>query len=99
MNRTRARRGEPAGKFLRQMGRLDGELKKRFYSAMQYLRESKDPRTCGKFKRRENIPSFNVKMSVYAYEVNRSYRLIYAIHEDVVIFLCAGDHKAAYGRD
>lgn len=37
--------------------------------------------------------------AVYAYEVNGPYRLTYANHENVVMFLRAGDHKAAYGRD
>ena len=86
-------------KFLQQMGRLDGEIKKRTHTAMLYLLESKNPRKCGKFKYREFVPMLNAEVSIFAYEISRSYRLTYAIHDDKVVFLRVGDHKAVYGRD
>ena len=92
-------RSSMCDKFLRQMGRLDGEIKKRIHTAMLYLLESRNPRKCGWFKGREYVPGHDAQKSVNAYEISELYRLVYAVHGDTVMFLRVGDHKAAYGRD
>lgn len=99
MSKAPAHYGESTGKFLRQFAHLDGEMKKRFLSAMRYLSESRHPKKCGMFKGRESIPGWNMIKAVYVYEINRSYRLMYTVHEGLVIFMRAGDHKAVYGHD
>ena len=99
MNRPTARRIGQTGKFLRQLRRMDGEMKKRARGAMRYLQESKDPISCGRFKGREDVPGRGANMPIYAYAISRSYRLICAIHADTVVFARVGDHKAVYGRD
>ena len=99
MNRPKGRRVKETVKFSRQLKRLGEDIKRRAYDAMCYLRESDSPKKCGKFKGREDVPGHDAQKSVYAYEISRSYRLMYMVHGDIVIFLRVGDHKAVYGRD
>ena len=98
MNRPTARRIGQTGKFLRQLRRMDGEMKKRARGAMRYLQESKDPISCGRFKGREDVPGWGTNMPICVRD-KRAVQVVCAIHADTVVFARVGDHKAVYGRD
>ena len=82
--------------FYKKIDRLDGEIRERAKKAMQDIIDAKDPGALGV---RKCTTKGEPKGVVYAYEINRSYRLLYFVGDDRVGFIRVGDHKAVYGRD
>jgi mRNA-degrading endonuclease RelE of RelBE toxin-antitoxin system len=83
---------EKKNKFKKQFKSLSPALKDKVKSALIDLATSEDPRTLGVFK-----PS----MKIYAYELNKSYRILYSVRfeEKVIELIRVGDHKGVYGHD
>jgi mRNA-degrading endonuclease RelE of RelBE toxin-antitoxin system len=83
---------EKKNKFKKQFKLLSPEFQAKVKSALIELATSQDPTTLGIFK-----PS----MGVYAYELNRGYRILYNVRfvDYVIELIRVGDHKEVYGRD
>ena len=84
------------GKFYRKLDRLSGEIQRRAMEALRTISESKDPGSLGVYKA---VQKKDPKGIVYAYEINRSHRLVYFVGDGYLRFACVGDHKVVYGRD
>ena len=80
------------GIFKKQFKRLNPTLQKKATNAVEELVSSEDPRRLGKYKK---------SLSVYAYELDKSNRLIYKVNfgEGVVFLARVGNHKQSYGSD
>lgn len=82
--------------FYRMFAKLNGEIQKRAREALCILIDAKDPVTLGV---RKGVTKKGPKCAIYAYEINRSYRILYCVGGDCLRFISVGDHKNVYGRD
>ena len=82
--------------FCRAVDRLSGEIKKRARAAIRDLVDARDPGALGV---RKGVNKKGPKCAVYAYEINRSYRILYCIGGNYLRFILVGDHKVVYGKD
>ena len=74
-------------------------MAQRAHKALRTIIESVDPTSLGVRKNiRYAIPGCP-KCVTFAYEINRSYRILYCVGKDCIVFLRVGDHKAVYGKD
>jgi len=74
--------------------KLSSELKKQTDKAIINLAMSTNPTDLGKPKRGKF-------KGYFAYEIGRSYRLIYKVinPQQIILLVVVGDHKSVYGKD
>lgn len=79
----------PNKKFIKQYKSLSSDLQKKVDSVLSELADSKDPTMLGSYKQ---------NLQVYAYNLDKSNRLIYVVcfNDKVIELLRVGDHKKAY---
>ena len=83
---------ERENNFKKQFKKLSPSLQSKTVKAISELCTSNNPAILGKYKKH---------MRIYAYDLDRKYRIIYDINYDehVISFIRVGDHKNAYGKD
>ena len=84
--------------FERQIAKLGLEMKSRAEAAVHAIVNSTDPASLGV---RKDLPYTSPdcpKCVIFAYEINRSYRLLYCVGRDCLTFMRIGDHKAVYRK-
>ncbi len=74
--------------------KLSSELQKKTDNAIITLAKSEYPTKVG-------IPKKGKYKGYFAYEINRSYRLIYKVinPQQIILLVVVGDHKSVYGKD
>lgn len=79
-------------KFKKQFKHLDHLLQKKVEKTVNEFVLSNDPTKLGIYKK---------TMNVYAYELDKSNRLIYDVDflNNVIYLIRVGDHKSSYGSD
>lgn len=82
--------------FYKMLAGLNGDILKRAREGLQAIICAEDPAALGV---RKCVTKKGPKCVVYAYEINRSYRLLYCVGADCLRFISVGDHKDVYGRD
>lgn len=82
--------------FQKKIDKLGGDICERAKRAVQSIVDAEDPSSLGV---RKGVTRGEPKGVVYAYEINRSYRILYFVGSGHVGFISVGDHKAVYGRD
>ena len=85
---------ERTSRFVRCYVRLPSQVRRRVDEAILQLAESENPADAGVLKRGRF-------KGYFAYEIGRSYRLIYRVvsRQKIVLLVVVGDHKSVYGRD
>lgn len=81
--------------FYKMLAKLNGEILKRARKGLQAIICSDNPAALGV---RKCVTKKGPKCAVYAYEINRSYRLLYCVGGDCLRLISVGDHKDVYGR-
>lgn len=87
-----------AREFETQMGKLRGELGRRARMAARTIEDSTNPASLGKRKRISHIIPECPKCAFYAYNISKSYRILYCVGDDCLVFVRVGDHKAVYKK-
>lgn len=85
-------------RFVKQGGRLDAKIKQRVNTAVQTIAEPPDPASLGTRKNVRHVILGCPKCVTYAYEINRSYRILYCVGKECLAFVRVGDHKTVYGK-
>ena len=69
-------------------------MRKRVDQAILQLAKSENPADAG-------VPKRGRFKGYFAYEIGRSYRLIYKVinQQKIVLLVVVGDHKSVYGKD
>ena len=85
---------ERTGLFVSSYRRLPPQLQSRVDEAILHLAESENPAEAG-------IPKKGRFKGYLAYEIGRSYRLIYKVinWQKIILLVVVGDHKSVYGKD
>ena len=85
---------ERTGRFVRCYVRLPSQMRRRVDEAVLQLAESENPADAG-------VPKRGRFKGYFAYEIGRSYRLIYRVidRQKIVLLVVVGDHKSVYGKD
>ena len=74
--------------------KLSSQMQCRVDEAISHLAASENPADAG-------IPKKGRLKGYFAYEIGRSYRLIYKVisRQKIILLMVVGDHKSVYGRD
>ena len=88
----------PSQQFENEIGKLDTAMGRRAGEAVLAIAESSDPASLGLRKNIHYHISECSKCAVYAYEINRSCRILHCVGKDCLVFLRAGDHKTVHGK-
>lgn len=85
---------ERTSRFVRCYVRLSSQMRRRVDEAVLQLAESENPADAG-------IPKRGRFKGYFAYEIGRSYRLIYRVVDrlKIILLVVVGDHKSVYGRN
>ena len=85
---------ERTNQFIRCYVKLPSQMRRRVDEAILQLAESENPADAG-------IPKKGRFKGYFAYEIGRSYRLIYRVvnRQKIVLLVVVGDHKSVYGKD
>ena len=85
---------ERTGLFVRSYRKLPSQLQSRVDEAILHLAKSENPADAG-------IPKKGRFRGYLAYELGRSYRLIYKVidRQKIILLVVVGDHKSVYGKD
>ncbi len=80
--------------FVSSYKKLSSQLQKQTDDAILTLAKSESPRDLG-------IPKKGKFKGYLAYELGRSYRLIYKVinPQKIILLIVVGDHKTVYGKD
>ncbi len=80
--------------FVSSYKKLSSQLQNRVDDAILHLAKSENPEDAG-------IPKKGKFKGYLAYELGRSYRLIYKVisQQKIILLVVVGDHKSVYGRD
>ena len=83
---------ERKNRFKKQFKRLDPNLQKKVETILRNFAISDDPSRLGVYKK---------SMRVFAYELDKSNRLLYDVdfENKIILLIRVGDHKSAYGSD
>ena len=85
--------------FSKQFAKLSAEIGARASVAACDIEESADHASLGVRKKIVYSIQGCPKCVIFAYEINRSYRILYCVGKDCLTFISVGDHKAVYGND
>ena len=79
--------------FVSSYKKLSPQLQNRTDEAILYLAKSENPAGAG-------VPKKGRFKGYLAYEIGRSYRLIYKVisRQKIILLVVVGDHKSVYGR-
>lgn len=85
---------ERTSRFVRCYVRLSSQMRRRVDEAVLQLAESENPADAG-------IPKRGRFKGYFAYEIGRSYQLIYRVVDrlKIILLVVVGDHKSVYGRN
>ena len=80
--------------FVRCYVKLPSRMRRRVDEAVLQLAESENPADAG-------VPKRGRFKGYLAYEIGRSYRLIYRVvdRQKIILLVVVGDHKLVYGKD
>lgn len=80
--------------FKKSYKKLSSQLQKQTDNAIINLATSKNPTDLGK-------PKLGKFKGYFAYEIGKSYRLIYKVinPQHIILLIVVGDHKLVYGKD
>lgn len=80
--------------FVSSYRKLPSQIQGRVDEAILHLATSEDPADAG-------VPKKGRLKGYLAYELGRSYRLIYKVvsRQKIILLVVVGDHKSVYGRD
>ena len=80
--------------FVSSYRKLPSQMQSRVDEAILYLAKSENPADAG-------IPKKGRFKGYLAYELGRSYRLIYRVinQQKIILLVVVGDHKSVYGKD
>ena len=85
---------ESTGLFENSYKKLPRQLQKQVDDVILCLAKSENPAAAG-------VPKKGRLNGYLAYELGRSYRLIYKVinKQKIILLVVVGDHKSVYGRD
>ena len=87
-----------SSKFKRQFSKLTVEIRRRASAAALAIKESADPASLGTRKGIAHLFQDCPGCVIFAYVINRSYRLLYCVRKGCLTFVSVGDHNEVHRK-